>query len=476
MNNSFKILIFVTTFLVACGSGAADSFNSDSGSGFADPDSGVDSAVKEPPIEPIEPIKPAKDSGFIFPDSSFEDAGTDAGDTLSDSGTDAGDIFPDSGTDAGDVLSDSGTDAGTDSGFPDSGFEDSGTDSGVIVPCFFTRCGNDCVDLNTDPDNCGACGYAVVNGRACTDGIPTPAWQSISTIGAPPARTFHTAVFLDNAFFVAGGSLSVLSASTTTTGRYLPDTDTWTPSAPLRTAKAYHSAVAGDGVAYIFGGQGSQNLEKYDPSTNMWTDVTPSGTAPGNQAFPAMLWTSTKKLFIFGGASYSSMGSIFDPIMNAWNPVSCSLSACGVNSQNQYTAAFEDGGVVNLLGNHFTNSVPTVVSRPPSYTLSTGEWSTWDLPLSGAPISFPLKYADDGERIFFLDSPGSSSGCISSRVLIYDRVSSSWSADMSIAPTGLLSGAAVAWSGHEVIAWSGACATAQAVQIGGRYQPPAPTM
>ena len=475
MNNQFKILVFVTAFLVACGgdAGIAAEFDSGADSGIDEPDP-VDSGVVKPPV------KPGKDAGHTTTDSGT-DAGTDAG---TDSGTDAGvdSSFEDSGTDSGvdaNILSDSGTDAETDSGFtfPDSGFEDSGTDSGV-VPCFFTVCGNDCFDLSTDPSNCGACGYPVVNGRTCVDGVPTPAWQPISTVGAPPARTFHTAVFLDNAFFVAGGSLSVLSASTTTTGRYLPDTDTWTPSAPLRTAKAYHSAVAGDGVAYIFGGQGSQNLEKYDPSTNMWTDVTPSGTAPDSQVFPAMLWTSTKKLFIFGGASYSSMGSIFDPIMNTWNPVSCSLSVCGVNSQNQYTAAFEDGGVVNLLGNHVANSVLTVVSRPPSYTLSTGEWSTWDLPLSGAPISFPqsFKYADDGERIFFLDSPGSSSGCISSRVLIYDRTSNSWSTDMSIAPTGLLSGAAVAWSGREVIAWSGACATAQAVQIGGRYQPPAPTL
>jgi hypothetical protein len=35
----------------------------------------------------------------------------------------------------------------------------------------YAQCGNDCVDLSTDPDNCGACGHACAMGVACAGGV-----------------------------------------------------------------------------------------------------------------------------------------------------------------------------------------------------------------------------------------------------------------------------------------------------------------
>ena len=45
-----------------------------------------------------------------------------------------------------------------------------GTDGGVC-PTGQTRCNGECVDLDTDPDNCGACGNACGAGEPCADGI-----------------------------------------------------------------------------------------------------------------------------------------------------------------------------------------------------------------------------------------------------------------------------------------------------------------
>lgn len=35
----------------------------------------------------------------------------------------------------------------------------------------YTQCGSDCVDLTTDPENCGACGRACPAGVACAGGV-----------------------------------------------------------------------------------------------------------------------------------------------------------------------------------------------------------------------------------------------------------------------------------------------------------------
>jgi len=59
-------------------------------------------------------------------------------------------------------------------------------------------------------------------------------------------------------------------------------------------------------------------------------------------------------------------------------------------------------------------------------------------------------------------------------VTIFDRASSGWLAnDTSEMPSGFCTQAATAWSGSEMIAWSGDCGSG-AASVGGRYQPKAP--
>ncbi|MBI5513337.1 MAG: hypothetical protein HY909_06180 [Deltaproteobacteria bacterium] len=52
-------------------------------------------------------------------------------------------------------------------------------------PCDGGRalCAGACVDLQTDPNHCGACGYRAVGGRSCVEGRPSPGWRPM---GADP--------------------------------------------------------------------------------------------------------------------------------------------------------------------------------------------------------------------------------------------------------------------------------------------------
>jgi hypothetical protein len=65
-------------------------------------------------------------------------------------------------------------------------------------------------------------------------------------------------------------------------------------------------------------------------------------------------------------------------------------------------------------------------------------------------------------------------GCSSNLdIVLYDRLTQTSSMDMPPSPAGLSAGGSIAWTGAEVVLWSGSCASGIS-NVGGRYQPPAP--
>jgi hypothetical protein len=152
---------------------------------------------------------------------------------------------------------------------------------------------------------------------------------------------------------------------------------------------------------------------------------------------------------------------------SSWRDVSCSLTQC----DRSEGVMFFDAGFVRFMGGAYNPTYPT----PPvaivdatsglSYDLTTKSWSSWAYP-AGTSGKIAYRFADDGRRIFFLHD--------TNVVTIYDRASSSWvTNDTATMPAGFCTQAAAAWSGSEMIAWSGDCGSG-AVSVGGRYQPRAP--
>ena len=104
------------------------------------------------------------------PDASLVDGG----------GEDAG-AFDAGAFDAG------GLDAGElDAGAPDAGEADAGAadaaagDAGAPIPCEIgeTRCGDVCVRINSDPENCGLCGFVCDPMAVCSTGLCAPVCEA----------------------------------------------------------------------------------------------------------------------------------------------------------------------------------------------------------------------------------------------------------------------------------------------------------
>jgi hypothetical protein len=117
---------------------------------------------------------------------------------------------------------------------------------------------------------------------------------------------------------------------------YDPATNTWTPRAPMPTARAGLAlAAAANGKLYAVGGFNGSTLatvEEYDPTTNAWATRAPMPTARhslGEAAGP------NGKLYAIGGYSsaaclpsaYCTTVEEYDPATNTWTPRAPMLTA-----------------------------------------------------------------------------------------------------------------------------------------------------
>jgi hypothetical protein len=336
------------------------------------------------------------------------------------------------------------------------GLSGAGGDADVPTPC---------TDTKIDDANCGACGYACVHGRHCDAGRCLPAWQPLATDSAPAARTRHAAGFVGGKYVVLGGSPTNFGLGMSSTSAYDLDADSWSELVPLNDARCSQAAVSTGTEILTFGGltdcsNGSAvgpGLERYTPKGG-WVRIT--GGAPKLRYNFAATWTGSA-MFIFGGSDDKgpavATGALYDPVDKTWAEADCGLANC---ERGDYDSAFADGNVVHIWGGAYGNAPAGL-----SYDLVGHAWSAWTVP-ANTDQHVAKRFADDGRRMYYLTA--------TDVVSIYDRTSSSWLAnDTAKMPAGFCTEAAAAWSGSELVAWSGDCGPGPA-NVGGRYQPPAP--
>lgn len=181
-----------------------------------------------------------------------------------------------------------------------------------------------CVDLATDPQDCGSCGHQCF--LSCGGGNCTDAWEPISTINAPSARSQHVAVWTNtNQMVVWGGDTS--SGPTNTGGVYDPATGAWsgtsTASAPSPRKGATAVWATTTSEMLVWGGTDGAALgtgARYDAAANQWTPIKVEG-APAPRFDHTAIWTGAK-MIVWGGHDANGTilndGASYDPNTDTW--------------------------------------------------------------------------------------------------------------------------------------------------------------
>jgi hypothetical protein len=170
-------------------------------------------------------------------------------------------------------------------------------------------CAGTCVEITTDPQNCGSCGSVCDVGR-CAAGACRTGWVSM----APPPTGFvpriHPAtVAMGSSVFIWGGRGS--AGGLDTGAIYSPATDSWvlvnqTGAPPPRSLA---TAVWTGSVVIVSGGvdDSNNNLLRdayaYDPDAKTWTTLPPPAT---NRCRSLGLWDGTRAIF-WGGTDQNNV-------------------------------------------------------------------------------------------------------------------------------------------------------------------------
>ena len=134
------------------------------------------------------------------------------------------------------------------------------------------------------------------------NGAPTQ-WRTITTAGAPTARSGHTAVWTGGRFLVWGGAGA--SGLLGDGAAYDPVADTWTPLPAVNapTPRTLATATWTGAEMVVYGGETvsgtSATGAAYDPAAGKWRALTNPGASTARSEATAA-WTGTELLF-FGG-------------------------------------------------------------------------------------------------------------------------------------------------------------------------------
>lgn len=194
-----------------------------------------------------------------------------------------------------------------------------------------------------------------VNGTLLnTGGLYDPAmdqWTgATSTTGAPSPRTLLSAIFTGSEMIVWGGSTGSQPTSTYYGDgyRYDPNSDSWlgtisTTGAP--SARSLHKTVWTGSQMIVWGGYDGTSLLNtggiYDPASDTWVGATSTVNAPTPRLHHVAAWTGTE-MIVWGGQDASgdvATGGRYDPVTDTWT----SMSTTGAPTARQAAKAVWTG-------------------------------------------------------------------------------------------------------------------------------------
>jgi N-acetylneuraminic acid mutarotase len=189
----------------------------------------------------------------------------------------------------------------------------------------------------------------------------TDSWQAIGVAGAPGARMSHRAVWTGSEMIVWGGWVyGSPSVYLDTGGRYNPTTNTWRPTSTINApaARTWHTAIWTGAEMIVWGGvAGTSSLSpyystggRYNPATDTWSPTNVTG-APGARDRHTAVWTGSE-MIIWGGylastGTYTPTGGRYcvssDPGFNILAAASSLTVAPGGNGSSAVTISSLNG-------------------------------------------------------------------------------------------------------------------------------------
>ncbi|WP_395736574.1 kelch repeat-containing protein [Prosthecobacter sp.] len=326
----------------------------------------------------------------------------------------------------------------------------------------------------------------------------TSSWTSVSTAGAPAARTGHSAVMLGGKMIVWGGQSSSGGAPPVSVnlyqdgGIYDPVANTWqsvtaSNAPPYRTEATVTTAsdriIVWAGVQTPDFGTTSKFLKNggsYQPATGTWTTLANGSPAPrfGQTA----VWTGTD-LIVWGGTAGSfsapangidftyNDGARYTPATGVWTP----LPAANAPSGRFGHSAVWTGTEMIVWGGMYGNApIMTTLNTGARYNPQTNAWTPMTtasapsaraqpgLVWAGAPTNRMIVWGGTSDGLSMQVTDGSR----------YDPVSDTWSSlSTTNAPNASFSFTvpSVTWSGKEMMVFS------PTLMNGGLYYPASDT-
>ncbi len=304
----------------------------------------------------------------------------------------------------------------------------------------------------------------------------TDTWTPISAgERCPSARGLHTAVWTGTEMIVWGGDGgSDLGTGLSTGGRYVPETDFWTPTSlgvlcpPARQAPA---AVWTGVEMIVWGGWGGSCLNtggRFTLATDTWTPTSSDSSCPSPRSSHTAVWTGTEML-VWGGWPQNQTGGRYSVSTDTWTPTSTGTNCPA--SRYDHTAVWTGSEMIiwggyggsNTGGRYSTATdtwTPTSTGSncPASRSKHTAVWTGTEMIVWGG--------------FWYEGSTGSSfSEKTGGR---YSPGTDSWTAtSIGVDCPSARHGHTAVWTGTEMIVWGGVCYSEynHYESSGGRYVP-----
>jgi N-acetylneuraminic acid mutarotase len=364
-------------------------------------------------------------------------------------------------------------------------------------------------------------GYAGSTSQPLNDGArydrATDRWTPISSVGAPAARSQHTAVWAGTEMIVWGG---YSSGDLADGGRYFPEQDSWMAMSAVGapSARVAHTAIWTGGDLVILGGATSNgvlanNFGRYRPSADSWTTLI-NPAELGERKRHTTVWTGSSAI-TWGGIGPTGValnsGAIFTPATESWRAMPTTGAPAPSEGPTAVWAANEMiafGGTTSSFGRFVLATqqwaplgaaYTTVAGRRGHTAVWTGsEWLVWggvsgsavlntgfhynpatdrltEMPIESAPTPRTRHSAVWTGQAMMVWGGNSSADSRYGRLLNdggqYDPLTKRWTSVPAkpTTPTGRYDHTAV-WTGTEMIVWGGHDAVG-VLDTGARFLP-----